>query len=150
SFPRFGFSSWKIKRAIIELDHVAFVDQPAQIGYKREFAWLYIFGCNIANQLLKKVFAIDHCCSCQRFENRIHRWRDASLFVNKGPCSDRRDKQHPAARAKNVEPILSKSSSQLLHHTRGRARFPHPSILNRPIEYLVRQTATHDSSYRRY
>jgi hypothetical protein len=26
TFPRLGFSAWKIERAIIELDHVTFVD----------------------------------------------------------------------------------------------------------------------------
>jgi len=113
---RLGFSSWKIKRAIIELDHVTFVDQPSQIGREREFAWLGTFGWHITNQLFKKLFAIDYCCPCQRFENRIHRLRHASLFVNKAVCPDWRDKQHPAAMPENVEPILSKSSSQLLHH----------------------------------
>jgi hypothetical protein len=67
-----GFSSRKIKRSIIELDHVTLVDQPTQIGREREFAWPGIFGCHIANQLFKKLFAIDYCCPCQRFENRIH------------------------------------------------------------------------------
>jgi len=43
-FPRLGFSSRKIERAVVELDHVTFVDEPTQIGREREFAWLGIFG----------------------------------------------------------------------------------------------------------
>jgi hypothetical protein len=111
-----GFSSWKIKRTIIELDYVTFVDQPPQIGREREFAWLDIFGWHIPNQLFKKLFAIDYCCPCQRLENCIHRLRHAGLFVSKALRPDWRDKQHPAAMPENVESILSKSSSQLLHH----------------------------------
>src|SRR5439155_26700855 len=50
----------------------------------------------------------------------------------------------------NVESLLSKSSSQLLHHPGRRARFPNPRILDRPIEERVRQTPARDSAADRF
>src|SRR5205823_5722418 len=61
--------------------------------------------------------------------------------MNKCAAPDWRDKQHPAAMAKNVQAVLSKSTGQLLHHVRRRAGLPLPRLLDCAVEYRMRQTA---------
>src|SRR5438270_107516 len=59
-----------------------------------------------AYKALKNLFAIDS--RLQRLKNCIHRRRHARLFMNKGPYSDCRNKQHAAAMAEDMQAVLSK------------------------------------------
>src|SRR5207248_4297845 len=110
------FAARQIERAIIELDHVTFIDQPAQVGRERKAACLCMFARAIANQPFEELFASASWRRCQRFKDRIHGWRYSSLFISKRAWANWRDKQHAAAMPKNVQAILSKPAGQLLHH----------------------------------
>src|SRR5204863_9738222 len=69
-----------------------------------------------------------------------------SWRVDKGSHPDWADKQHAAAMPKHIEPSLSQSARQFLHHVRGRVSLAGPSVLDRTIERPIGQTPAQNSA----
>src|SRR5439155_22704529 len=63
--------------------------------------------------------------------------------MDKCASPDRRDKQHAATMAENVQSALSKSTGQLQHHVGRRTGLPRPRLLDRSVQYVMRQMAAH-------
>ena len=128
-FLRLGFSSWQIKRAIVELDHVTFVDQPPQIGREgRACVIRHSSVGNITNQFFKKLFAIDYLLSLPALREShspieiLQLVREQSGRVRIGETNN-----IPRRCRKTWSPFLSKSTGQLLHHRSKASAFPAPT-----------------------